>query len=70
MPKQEQVDLLAQDEVLKNQGDYLAAVQTKVTTVTNWNGLLSHSSSLENYTGFGNVRHGLGDGAGDRFKAF
>ena len=38
MSKQEQADALAQDEVLKNQGDYVAAVQTKVTTVTNWNG--------------------------------
>ena len=44
MSKQEQMDVLAQDEVLKKRGDYLAAVQTKVTTVTNWNGSLKTSA--------------------------
>ena len=44
MSKQDQVDVLAQDEVLKNRGDYLAAVQTNVVTVTNWNGDLKTSS--------------------------
>ena len=43
MSKQEQMDALAQDELLKNRGDYLAAVQTEVTTVTNWNGNLKTS---------------------------
>ena len=38
MSTQEQTEFLAQDEMLKNRGDYLAAVQTKVVTVTNWNG--------------------------------
>ena len=38
MSKQEQAGVLAQDEVLKKRGDYLAAVQTKVLTVTNWDG--------------------------------
>ena len=38
MSKQEQTDVLAQDEVLKKRGEYLAAVQTKVVTVTNWSG--------------------------------
>ena len=38
LSKQEQTDVLAQDDVLKKRGDYLAAVQTNLTTVTNWNG--------------------------------
>lgn len=37
--QQEQQSLLAQDEVLRARGDYVAAVEPTVTTVTNWNGI-------------------------------
>ena len=37
----EQSEVLEQDEVLKNRGDFLAAVQTTVVTVTNWSGNLT-----------------------------
>lgn len=40
MTKQEQSEVLEQDEVLKSRGNFLAAVQTTVTTVTNWSGNL------------------------------
>ncbi len=40
MTKQEQSEVLEQDEVLKSRGDFLAAVQTTVVTVTNWSGNL------------------------------
>jgi hypothetical protein len=35
-----QSEVLEQDEVLKSRGDFLAAVQTTVVTVTNWSGNL------------------------------
>jgi hypothetical protein len=38
LTKQEQEELLAQDEVLRSRGDFLAAVETIVTTVTAWDG--------------------------------
>ncbi len=41
MTKQEQSEVLEQDEVLKSRGDFLAAVQTTVVTVTNWSGNLT-----------------------------
>ena len=37
---QEQAELLAQDEKIRKQGHFMAAVQTAVTTVTNWDGKL------------------------------
>jgi len=40
MTNQEQSEVLKQDEVLKNRGDFLATVQTTVITITNWNGNL------------------------------
>jgi hypothetical protein len=40
MTKQEQSEVLEQDEVLKRRGNFLAAVQTSVVTVTNWGGNL------------------------------
>jgi hypothetical protein len=40
LTKEEQTEVLKSDEVLKNRGDMLAAVQTKVVTVKNWNGNL------------------------------
>jgi hypothetical protein len=36
----EQTEVLAQDDRLRERGDFLAAVQAKVTTVTNWEGKL------------------------------
>jgi hypothetical protein len=38
LTKAQQEELLAQDEVLRRRGDFLAAVETTVTTVTAWNG--------------------------------
>lgn len=40
MTKQEQAEVLAQDKRIRDRGDFMAAVQTTVTTVTNWNGNL------------------------------
>jgi hypothetical protein len=40
LTKQEQTEVLANDEVLKQRGDMLVAVQTKVVTVKNWSGRL------------------------------
>jgi hypothetical protein len=40
MTQQEQSEVLEQDEVLRSRGDFLAAVQTTVVTITNWNGNL------------------------------
>ena len=34
----EQADLLAQDEVIRNRGNFMAAVEPTVTTVTAWDG--------------------------------
>jgi hypothetical protein len=39
--KQQQSEVLEQDEVLRKRGDFLAAVTTDVTTVSNWGGRLS-----------------------------
>ncbi|MBC7894332.1 MAG: YciI family protein [Cytophagaceae bacterium] len=36
LSKDEQSELLAHDNVLKERGDYMAAVKLQVTTVTNW----------------------------------
>lgn len=36
LSKDEQTELLANDEVLKERGDSVAAVTSRVTTVTNW----------------------------------
>lgn len=44
MTEQEQPEVLEQDEVLKRRGDFLAAVQTRVVTVTNWSGNLETKS--------------------------
>lgn len=41
MTKQEQSEVLDQDELLKSRGDFLAAVQTTVVTVTHWSGNLT-----------------------------
>jgi hypothetical protein len=41
MTKQEQSEVLEQDEVLKSRGDLLSAVQKTVVTVTNWSGNLT-----------------------------
>lgn len=38
LTKQEQEEFLAQDEVLRNRGNFMAAVGTTVATVTAWNG--------------------------------
>ena len=38
MTKQEQEELLAQDEVLRSRGNFMSAVETTVTTVTAWDG--------------------------------
>src|SRR5262245_20815583 len=38
LTKKEQDDLLAQDEVLRNRGDLVAAIEPTVTTVTAWDG--------------------------------
>ena len=38
LSKSEQDKLLAQDDAIRAHGDFIAAVQTKVTTVTAWNG--------------------------------
>jgi hypothetical protein len=40
MSTQEQAEVLEQDERIRNKGNFMAAVQTAVTTVTNWNGNL------------------------------
>jgi hypothetical protein len=44
LTKQEQEELLAQDEILRRRGDFLAAVETAVTTVTAWGGTPTTSS--------------------------
>jgi hypothetical protein len=36
LSRQEQLDALAQDEVLRRQGNFMSAVKVDVTTVTNW----------------------------------
>lgn len=36
--KRKQLNMLAQEQVLKGTGDYLAEVQTKFTAVTHWTG--------------------------------
>ncbi len=41
LTEQEQTEVLEQDELLKRRGVLMAAVQTKVVTVTNWNGNLT-----------------------------
>ncbi len=41
LTKDEQTEVLANDEALKRRGDMLAAVQTKVVTVKNWGGKLN-----------------------------
>lgn len=41
LTKQQQSEVLEQDEVLKKRGDFLAAVRTDVTTVSNWSGRLT-----------------------------
>jgi hypothetical protein len=41
LTKQQQSEVLQQDEVLRKRGDFLAAVTTEVTTVSNWGGRLS-----------------------------
>ena len=41
MTKQEQSEVLEQDELLKGRGDFLAAVQTTVVSVTNRSGNLT-----------------------------
>lgn len=41
LSEQEQQTLLAQDEVLRKRGDFVAAVEPGVTTVTNWESRLN-----------------------------
>jgi hypothetical protein len=41
LTKQQQSEVLEQDEVLRKRGDFLAAVTTEVMTVSNWGGRLS-----------------------------
>ena len=38
LTKEQQEEFLAQDEVLRDRGDFVAAVQLAVTTVTAWDG--------------------------------
>lgn len=45
LTKQEQEDLLAQDQVLRDRGALMAAVETSVTTVTAWDGTPTTSNS-------------------------
>ena len=41
LSEQEQQSLLAQDEELRRRGDYVTAVEPAVTTVTNWDRVLT-----------------------------
>jgi hypothetical protein len=51
MTKQEQAEVLEQDERIRNRGDFMAAVQTAVTTITNWNGnLITKNESYSKLT--------------------
>jgi hypothetical protein len=53
LTKEEQEKLLAQDEVLRQRGDYVAAVQPEVTTVRAWDGTphVTHEPSAKGPAG-------------------
>lgn len=45
LTQQEQDALLAQDEIIRNRGNFMAAVEPTVTTVTAWDGSPTTTSS-------------------------